>query len=247
MSKFKSLMQKRCQSLPIWVVLAYAFVHVMFNQEKLLKSMIDEKAFLFKPPWINWTTLRDIINKAKKQQQKIRSSNYYCTTLQRIVQQTGTKPIKIPVDATERDVLACQLAGHDSLPQAVCNLYDATPSRDFWKAMFTEWLRQAHTRCKGVVHHYYVKCTLDRLLAVRDIDHGTISWWPTDCPAYTHWYDTLYPNRCSRARFSEDEKFQILCAIYRKLNATKPPTTFPQALAQTCWSMKADAGEPADA
>ena len=52
----------------------------------------------------------------------------------------------------------------------------------------------------------------------------------------------LYPNRCSRARFDEDEKFQILCAIYRKLNATINPNTFTNALAQTCWTMKENKG-----
>ena len=49
-SKFRSLMQERCQPLPIWVVLLYAFVHVVLNQEELLKAMANEKAFLFNPP-----------------------------------------------------------------------------------------------------------------------------------------------------------------------------------------------------
>ena len=159
-----------------------------------------------------------------------------------IVPQVGHKPPRKPVDATERDVLACQLAACESLPRAVCDLYDAAPSRDLWKAMLKEWLRQAHGRCKGALNHYYLKCTLGRLFAVRDIDHGSISWWPTDCPSYVKWYGALYPNRCSRARFDEDEKFQILCAIYRKLNATISPTTFTDALAQTCWAMKENMG-----
>ena len=95
---------------------------------------------------------------------------------------------------------------------------------------------------QGVLNHYYMKCTLDRVFAVRDIDYGTISWWPTNCPAYVYWYKLLYPNRCSRARFNEDEKFQILCAIFRKLNKTYYGSTFPNALAQTCWKMKESAG-----
>ena len=65
-SIFQRLMQQRCESLPIWVVLLYSFVHVMFNQEQVLKAMVDEKAFLFKPPWVNWTRLKAIIRKAKK-------------------------------------------------------------------------------------------------------------------------------------------------------------------------------------
>ena len=115
---------------------------------------------------------------------------------------------------------------------------DGAARRPSWKAMLKEWLRQAHSRSKGMLNHYYLKCTLDRLFAVRDIDHGSISWWPTDCPSYVHWYGALYPNRCSRVRLNEDEKFQILCAIYRKLNATIHRTTFTDALAQTCWMMK---------
>ena len=204
-----------------------------------------QKTFLFKPPWLNWTRLKKIIRKARLNKQKTRSSSYHNTTLRRVVPQTGHKPVEKLVDATERDVLTCQLAAYDSLPRAVCDLYDAIPSRDLWKAMLKEWLRQAHTRCKGVFDHYYLKCCLDRLFAVRNIDHGTISWWPTKCPSYVYWYDILYPNRCSRARLDEDEKFQVLCVIYRKLNATKTPCTFTDALAQTCWTMKDDKGRPA--
>ena len=246
-SKFRRLMKERCQSLPIWVVLLYTFVHVVFNQEELLKAMLDKKAFLFKPPWVNWTRLKAIIRKAKQNEQKIRSSNYYSSTLKRVVPQTGHKPVEKPVDATERDVLTCRLVAHDSLPREVCYLYDANPTRDLWKAMLKEWLRQASLKSTGVLDHYYLKCCLDRLFAVRDIDHGTISWWPVQCPSYEYWYDTLYPNRCSRARFHEDEKFQILCAIYRKLNSTRGPSTFTEALAQTCWKMKEEKGRAADA
>ncbi len=160
----------------------------------------------------------------------------------RILPQIGHKPSRNPVDDTKRDVLGCQLAAYESLPRAVCDLYDAAPSRDLWKAMLKEWLRESHTRCTGMINHYYLKCTLDRLFAVRDIDHGSISWWPTDCPSYVHWYGALYPNRCSISRFDKDDTFQILCATYRKLNATINPTTFTNALAQMCWAMKENKG-----
>ena len=60
-SKFQHLMKEHCESLPIWVVLMYSFVHVMFNQEELLKEMLDKKAFLCKPPWVDWTVLKAII------------------------------------------------------------------------------------------------------------------------------------------------------------------------------------------
>ena len=147
-NKFRELMHERCRSLPLWVVLLYAYVHVVFNQESLLKAMLREKVFLFKSPWVDWAALVQVINKAKRNKQLIRSSNYYSSTLIEIVPQTGQIPKKKPVDATERDVLACQLAAHDSLPRAISDLYDATPSRDLWKALLTQWFRQAHTRCK---------------------------------------------------------------------------------------------------
>lgn len=247
MSIFQRLMQQRCESLPIWVVLSYSFVHVMFNQEHLLKAMVDEKAFLFKPPWVNWTRLTAIIRKAKKHHQNIRSSNHYSSTLKCIVPRTGYKPLAKPVDATERDVLTCQLVAFDSLPQEVCNLYDTHPTRELWKVMLKEWLRQASLACKGVFDHYYLKCCLDRLFAVRKIDHGTISWWPVECPSYVYWYGILYPNRCSRAHFHEEEKFQILCAIYHKLKLVFFRCTFTDALAQTCWNMKEAKGRAVDA
>ena len=54
--------------------------------------------------------------------------------------------------------------------------------------------------CTGCFNDYYVKFTLGRLLAVRKIDHGTISWWPTMCPAYQDWYKRLYPGKKPVAR-----------------------------------------------
>ena len=63
-----------------------------------------------------------------------------------------------------------------------------------------------------------------------------------------YWFNVLYPIPCSRAGFNDDDKFQILCAIYLKLNAVKPgSTTFTDALAQTCWKMKAIKGRRPDA
>ena len=59
-------MRQPCQSLPPWVQLSYSYVHVMFNQEHLLRAMLQEKVFLFKSPWMDWVKLATIINKAKK-------------------------------------------------------------------------------------------------------------------------------------------------------------------------------------
>ena len=110
------------------------------------------------------------------------------------------------------------------------------PVRDLWKAVLQQWQAQGNNTCAGAMGHYYMKCCLDRLFAVRGINHGTISWWPTQCPAYTTWHKEL----CAKSEDTEDH-FQILCAIYRKRN-TIHTCTFTDALAQTCWSMKETKG-----
>ena len=123
-----------------------------------------------------------------------------------------------------------QNIGQDALPHAICELYEANPSRDLWKGMLQEWMQQASSRASGAFGHYYMKCCLDRLFSVRQMCHGTISWWPTECPSYKKWYGILYPKQ----RLDDNSKFQVLCAIYLKLNAARN-SSFPNALAQTCW------------
>ena len=54
--------------------------------------------------------------------------------------------------------------------------------------------------------------------------------WPTECPAYLHWYELLYPERS----LTTEEKFQVLCTTYIALNQ-KRNCSIPEALAQTCW------------
>ena len=65
-STFQTLMAKRCHKLPLRVLLAYAHTHVVFNQDHLLRSFIERKAFLFKPPWFNWQLLQSIVKKSKQ-------------------------------------------------------------------------------------------------------------------------------------------------------------------------------------
>ena len=64
---FREHMRQPCQSMPLCVQLSYSYVHVMFNQEHLLRAMLQEKVFLFKSPWMDWVKLATVINKAKKQ------------------------------------------------------------------------------------------------------------------------------------------------------------------------------------
>jgi hypothetical protein len=189
---------------------------------------------------VSWERLQAVTAEAKAQQQIVRSVNYYSVTLRSVVLQSGHVGVTVPANPVARDVLMCKIVGYDSIPHATCALYDAAPSRDLWTAMLHEWLRQVHSRASGVFSHYYLKCCLDRLCAVRNIDHGTIGWWPTDCPSYIDWYKILYPKRCFRARLDTWGKFQVLCAIYVKLKAVRNNTTFPEALAQTCWMLKED-------
>jgi len=237
-SAWQTLMRDRCKTLPTKVILGYGYIHVVFNQPHLLKAMVKEKAFTFRSPWVNWKKLQKIVSRAKADNQLIRSSNYYPTTMRKVMLQSGHDKVNMPKNPVARDVLACKLVGFNAMPTAVCDLYDDTPSRDLWKAMLQQWQTQVNNTCSGAMAHYYMKCCLDRLLAVRNIDHGTISWWPTQCPSYKTWYKELY---AASNDFDEDDHFQILCATYRKLNATRA-CTFADALAQTCWSMKEQQG-----
>ena len=65
-STFQTLMAEHCQTVPLQVLLAYAHTHVVFNQDHLLRSFIERKAFLFKPPWFDWQLLQSFVQKSKK-------------------------------------------------------------------------------------------------------------------------------------------------------------------------------------
>ena len=234
-STFQTLMAKRCETVPLRVLLAYAHTHVVFNQDHLLRSFIEKKAFLFRPPWFDWRLLQSIVKKSKQTGQRCRSSNYRSTTLRkiRLPSHIGKARLLQSIDAVQRDVLACRLVGEDAMPGACCDLYDKNPSRDLWKASMLSWLEQVHSKCSGCFNHYYLKSTLDRAFAVRKFSYATISWWPTECPAYDLWFQLLYPGKSLTA----EEKFQVLCNTYLALNQTKN-CSFPEALAQTCWMHK---------
>ena len=231
-STFRTHMAKRCETVPLRVLLAYAHTHVVFNQDHLLRSFIEKKAFLFRPPWFDWRLLQSIVKKSKQKGQRWRSSNYRITTLRqiRVPSHIGKARRLQSNDGVKRAVLACRLVGEDAMPGACCDLYDKNPSRDLWKASMLSWLEQVHSKCSGCFDHYYLKCALDRAFAVRKFSCATISWWPTECPAYQLWFKLLYPNKS----LTTEEKFQVLCNTYLALNRTKT-CSFPEALAQTCW------------
>ena len=233
-SVWQAHMQPVAEQLPMRVLLAYAHAHVVFNQEPLLKAFIDRKAFLFKAPWFDWQLLQSIVQKHKSTGNICRSSNYRSTTLKQVVLQSHqAAPRQIQSNPVARDVLACRIVSVDAMPAAICDLYDVQPSRDLWKAIMLTWLERVHNMCAGCFSDYYLKCTLDRLLAVRRVDHGTISWWPTMCPAYQSWFERLYPGK----NLSPEEMFQVLCTTYSTLSQYKT-CTITEALAQTCWAEK---------
>ena len=163
-------MQHATEQLPLRVLLAYAHTHVVFNQESLLKAFIERKAFLFKKPWFNWQKLQGIVEKHKAAGKAWRSSNYYSSTLAKLLPQNHLgAPMQIPANAVARDVLACRIVSVDAMPAATCSLYDAQPSRDLWKAIMVTWLENVQKVCMGCFSDYYLKCTLDRWFAVRTI------------------------------------------------------------------------------
>ena len=45
-STFQTLMAKRCHKLPLRVLLAYAHTHVVFNQDHLLRSFIEQLSLI---------------------------------------------------------------------------------------------------------------------------------------------------------------------------------------------------------
>ena len=229
------------KALLLPVLLAYAHTHVVFNQDHLLQSFIEQKAFLFKPPWFDWQLLQSIVKKAKQTGQRCRSSNYRSTVIRNIrLPSHIAEPrlLQSNDNTVEWAVLACKIIGEDAMPNACLSLYEKNPSRDLWKASMLTWLEQVHSKCSGSFNHYYLKCTLDRAFAVRTFSPGTISWWPTECPAYLSWYKLLYPDRS----LTTEEKFQVLCTTYITLNQRKT-TTMPEALTQICWMKKEKNGK----
>ena len=238
-SAWQALMQHAAEQLPLRVLLAYAHTHVVFNQEPILKAIIERKAFLCRAPWFDWQLLQSIVEEHKGAGKTCRSSNYRSLPLRKLLPQSHQgAALEKPSNPVARDVLACRIIGVDAMPVAICDLYDVQPSRDLWKAIMVTWLERVHNMCKGCFNDYYLKCTLDRLLAVRKIDHGTISWWPTMCPAYQEWYKRLYPGK----KLAPEEKFQVLCTTYTTLNQ-KMTCTIAEALAQTCCVEKESKGK----
>ena len=147
-------MQPYCANLPLKVITLYAHTHVVFNQEHLLARFIEQKAFTFKPPWINWQLLQSIVTKSKAAGELVRSSNYRNTTLKKVlVEPHMGKPRTKPKNPVARDVLACRIIGEDAVPNACFDLYDSHPSRDLWKAMLLTWLEQAKSKSKGCFDH----------------------------------------------------------------------------------------------
>lgn len=137
-----------------------------------------------------------------------------------------------PTDPAKRDALTARLVWL-SVPRACCDCYEESPSRDFWKACLVTFQENMNRRLKGVCHDYMLKCALDRLFAVRNIDPGTVSSWPLECNSYLKTYQTLW------TALPEEQRFAALMFIVKQLKQIRN-CTIPMALAQTCWLMKND-------
>ena len=125
--------------------------HGVFNQDHLLLRFIDQKAFLFKPPWFDWQVLQSIVQEVKQRGQPWRSSNYRNTTLRKLWEPShcGQARVLQSITAVERAVLACKVVGEDAMPGACLALYKANPSRDLWEPSMRTWLEQVHSKCTG--------------------------------------------------------------------------------------------------
>ena len=153
-------MQHAAEQLPLRVLLAYAHTHVVFNQEPILKAIIEPKAFLCRAPWFDWQLLQSIVEEHKGAGKTCRSSNYRSLALRKLLPQSHQgAALEKPSNPVARDVLACRIIGVDAMPVAICDLYDVQPSRDLWKAIMVTWLERVHNMCKG--------CRGNKILALR--------------------------------------------------------------------------------
>ena len=176
---------------PMWYICAIAFLHALFNQETVLEAFLNEDVINIAKKTIDFGNLLRVLRRFHAKNLITRSSNYYSVTLRKYLSVTlhkwndnGTWKDP-PASAAERDALMAKLI-FQCVPIPLWDLYEAAPSRDYWKAANLMWQHNIHHVSKGIANDYMHKCALDRVFSVVDIDPGTVSWWPCDCPAYKH-------------------------------------------------------------
>lgn len=219
------------QSVPLSVLFGLSFLHALFNQEKVWEQFIEHGAITYKEPWEpNFDKMQSILSKLRKTKQKTRSSNYYSVTLKNYSTDGGYTWLDPPTNKAHRDVLMAKLVWI-SVPRSCWDLYEETPSRHYWTAIHVSFQEALKQRSKGICHHYMHKCALDRLFSVRRIDPATVAWWPTQCAAYLHAYQTMW------ADLTKENQFAALMLIYKHLRRVRH-CSIPEALAHTCWLRK---------
>ena len=220
--------------VPLWVTFGLGLMHTLFNREALWKAFIRKGAVVYKHPWLpNFHKIEIVLRDFKRRSEPTRSGNYYSVTLRKYSWDSGRSWEHAPTDSSKRDALSAELLW-SAIPVRLFELYEKSPSRDFWRACMEEFNERIGNSTSGICSDYTIKWGLDRTFSVKMIDPGTVSWWPVDCPAYRKAYKSLWKD------LPEDQKFNALMTIYRRLKKIRK-CSIPDALAHTCWLMKADA------
>ena len=113
------------------------------------------------------------------------------------------------------------------------DLYEQNHDRTAWRRFNLQMADKIGQTTKGMFAEYMHKCVLDRILSVKAIDAGTVSWWPTECKAYVNAYAKLWKNGVPKA-----QRFSALMYIHREIKKMKPGHRLSDTLAHTCWDMK---------
>ena len=138
----------------------------------------------------------------------------------------GCSWLQAPEDRVARDVLGIRLVWR-ALPRATLTLYQQSPSRDFWKAALQQFQENLANSVSGLAGDYMTKCMLDVVVMSGAVQHGTISHWPVNCPAYLANLQLLYPG------VPKQMYFLAMCHWHAFMNETRI-LSFPAALAHLC-------------
>ena len=231
-SVFQRLLGERLAEASLWFVFALAALHALFNQEDVWASFLLKQVVDFSNESVDFKALQMVLHSFLKKKKIIRSSNYYSVTLRKWRHGPLDTWQKVPKSRSARDALMARLV-FASVPHPLWTLYEAAPSRDYWKAANVMFQSAVSDVSKGIMADYMHKCVLDRVFAVRDIDPGMISWWPLNCPAYVNGLGKIFGDSLS----SEEDKFLALMYVYKQLRRVRS-SSVPDTLAHLCWHMK---------
>ena len=236
---FERLSRNLVAKVPLSVLFGLSFLHALFNQEQVWESFMRDRVVSYKQPFSpNFAKMMVNLRMWRKKGVATRSSNYYSVTLSMFSEDGGYKWSKAPTDTVMRDVLMARLVWI-SIPVSLWKMFADKPCRATWTAIHVTFQENLSQRARGICDDYMHKCALDRLFAVARsrIPMGTVSWWPVKCPAYLNAYKMLWHN------LPHNDRFAALMYIYKRLKTVRNKCLITDALAQTCWLMKSDAGQ----